>query len=85
MLIVLLNIFACKESSTHEHCILIRELGYADPCVSSPSEKKVTALRKEQVRTCNKAALNPAADSTEKHFSSRWTETDQKSGSENPF
>jgi hypothetical protein len=30
ILIVLLNVFSCKESSTREHCVLIRELRYSN-------------------------------------------------------
>jgi hypothetical protein len=41
--------------STPECCTFIRELGYAKPRFSPPSEHKVTTLRKEQVRTCNNA------------------------------
>jgi hypothetical protein len=59
MLIVLLNVFSCKESNTHEYCILIHELSYTNPRLSSLSEKKVTTLRMEQVRTCNKAVWLP--------------------------
>jgi hypothetical protein len=45
----LLNVFAYKESSTHEYCIIIHELSYTNPCLSSPSENKVTSQCKEQV------------------------------------
>jgi hypothetical protein len=51
----LLHVFPCKESITLEFCTLIRELSYTNPHLSSPSEKKVTTLRKEQVQTCNNA------------------------------
>jgi hypothetical protein len=44
--IVLLNVFACKDSSTREH--------YIYPRLSSQS-KQVTTLREKQVRTCNNA------------------------------
>jgi hypothetical protein len=54
MQIILFGVFACKESSIREYCILIRELGYINPRLSS--ENKVTTLRKEQLRTCNNAA-----------------------------
>jgi hypothetical protein len=37
MRILLLNVFACKESSIREYCVLIRELGYANPRLYSPS------------------------------------------------
>jgi hypothetical protein len=53
MQFVLLNAFSCKESSMQEYCVLIRRLSYTNPHLSSPSESKVTTLRKEQVRTCN--------------------------------
>jgi hypothetical protein len=55
---VLLNIFACKELSTRD-CILICELRYTNPCLSSPSEMKVTTQCEEQVQTCNRAVWLP--------------------------
>jgi hypothetical protein len=58
---VLLNIFTCKESSACEYCILICKLGYTNPRLSSPPEKKVTTVRKEQVQTCNNTDWAPAA------------------------
>jgi hypothetical protein len=46
-------------SDTHEYCILILKLGYANPCLPSPSETKVTTLCKEQVQTCNNVVWLP--------------------------
>jgi hypothetical protein len=56
---ILLNAFACKESNIREYCILNRELSYTNPRLSSPQEKKVTTLCKEQVQTCNSAVWQP--------------------------
>jgi hypothetical protein len=57
--IVLLDVFSCKESTTLEYCILICKLNYTNPRFSSPSEKNVTTLCKEQVQTCNSAVRLP--------------------------
>jgi hypothetical protein len=43
---ILLNVFARLESIIRECCIFIRELDYANARLSSPSDKKVTTLRK---------------------------------------
>jgi hypothetical protein len=50
---ILLNIFACKESSTCEYYTLIHKLGHGNPCLSSASENKVTVLHKELAWTRN--------------------------------
>jgi hypothetical protein len=49
---VLFNVFACKIRNTREHCVLIRELAYINPRLSSSSRKKFAALSKVQARTC---------------------------------
>jgi hypothetical protein len=53
------ELFAHKESSTREYCVLILELGYANPSLSSPSENKVTTQRKAQLQNCNNAIQLP--------------------------
>jgi hypothetical protein len=57
MRIALLNVFADKESITNRqnfYCISIRELGYVNLRLVPPAEtRKITTLRKEQVRTYN--------------------------------
>jgi hypothetical protein len=56
---VLLNVTAHEESTTPVHCILIRERGYTNHCLSFSSVNEVTTLRKEHVRTCNSAIRLP--------------------------
>jgi hypothetical protein len=45
MLIVLLNVPVRKELSSREYCILISELRYANPRLSSSSENKVNTTQ----------------------------------------
>jgi hypothetical protein len=51
MLIVLSNVFSCKESSTREQCILIRELFYTNPRLQQKRLQHYTRNRCELATT----------------------------------
>jgi hypothetical protein len=50
----------CIQRITYsEYCISIHKLGYVNPCLSSPSENKVTSVCKEKVQSESNAVWLP--------------------------